>query len=165
DAAEMLIHAVGHVIEALADLAPKVGELAPKLAEAPVHVVPKRFQRAVGGIRATLEHRRPRWHVGGFVDHRARAYRSWRRAAMPCRVFMVAHDLATRLSAQLGLREGAARPDSERPVRFDHLSPGGRQLHEADRVRVDREQLLAHRARLKAAHDGSDTMVPAGSTD
>jgi len=78
---------------------------------------------------------------------------------------MVAHDLATRLSAQLGLREGAARPDSERPVRFDHLSPGGRQLHEADRVRVDREQLLAHRARLKAAHDGSDTMVPAGSTD
>jgi hypothetical protein len=87
DPAEMLIHAVGHVIEALADLAPNVGELAPKLAEAPVHVVAKGFQRAVGGIRATLEHRRPRWHVGGFVGHRARAYRSWRRAAMPCRGF------------------------------------------------------------------------------
>jgi len=32
-------------------------------------------------------------------------------------------------------------------------------------VRVDREQLLPHRARVKAAHDESDTTVLAGSTN
>ena len=78
---------------------------------------------------------------------------------------LAAHDLVARLSAQLGVREGAAQPDRERPVRFDHLCSGERQLHEADRVRVDREQLLPHRARVKAAHDESDTTVLAGSTN
>jgi len=66
---------------------------------------------------------------------------------------MVAHDLATRLSAHSDYAKGLGSPTvSERA-----------QLHEADPVRVDREQLLAHRARLKAVHDESDTMVPAGS--
>jgi len=59
DPPEMLIHAFGHVIEARADLTPKLREL-----------VAKGLQRAVGSIRAMLEHRRSRWHVGGVVAGR-----------------------------------------------------------------------------------------------
>src|SRR5262249_39201857 len=66
-----------HAVEALIDLAPQAGE-------ALIDVVAKGVQRAVGGIRAMLEHRGARLKIGGIgAGHRARSYRGWRCAGMP----------------------------------------------------------------------------------